>query len=297
MAIKWGTDSHLEYVEPTYKFPIKIGASGEMSIRADDSRKLLVKLVGTQKTFTHQTLTQTFRAFILTRVKSRLASQIKQDEISIFEIDENLERISDQLLDIFRPDFEDYGLSLERFFITNIVKPENDRTYQQFRDLHFRQYAEVAEAQLRQQVGVIEQQTDAQRKIIEAQSIAQKRALEGYTYQEERSFEVAAKMAENEAVGQMSNLGIGLGLMGGVGSAVGGMVQSAIDPAMAGAARSPQPTPPNIAVGSVMSEPATTADGEVSFPTKFCQECGAKIPRTAKFCPECGANLGGGSPQ
>ena len=23
--------------------------------------------------------------------------------------------------------------------------------------------------------------------------------------------------------------------------------------------------------------------------TKFCAECGSKIPRTAKFCPECGA--------
>jgi len=28
MAIKWGTDSKLEYVEPTYNFPIQIGASG-----------------------------------------------------------------------------------------------------------------------------------------------------------------------------------------------------------------------------------------------------------------------------
>ena len=23
--------------------------------------------------------------------------------------------------------------------------------------------------------------------------------------------------------------------------------------------------------------------------TKFCSECGSRIPRTAKFCPECGA--------
>ena len=26
----------------------------------------------------------------------------------------------------------------------------------------------------------------------------------------------------------------------------------------------------------------------VSGETKFCPECGQKIPRTAKFCPECG---------
>ena len=41
MAIRWGTDSKVQYVEPTYKFPISIGANGEMSLCVDDSRKLL----------------------------------------------------------------------------------------------------------------------------------------------------------------------------------------------------------------------------------------------------------------
>ena len=38
MSIKWGTDSRVQYIEPTYGFPISIGASGEMSLRAADSR-------------------------------------------------------------------------------------------------------------------------------------------------------------------------------------------------------------------------------------------------------------------
>lgn len=44
MAIKWGTDSKVQYMEPTYKFPINIGASGEMSLRVEDPKRLLVKL-------------------------------------------------------------------------------------------------------------------------------------------------------------------------------------------------------------------------------------------------------------
>ena len=36
MAIKWGTDSKIQYVDPTYRFPISIGASGEMSLRVQD---------------------------------------------------------------------------------------------------------------------------------------------------------------------------------------------------------------------------------------------------------------------
>lgn len=221
MSIKWGTDSKLEYIEPLYKFPIKIGASGEMSLRVEDSRKLLIKVVGTEKVLTQQSLVQKFRAFLMTGIKAHMASQIKKQGINIFEIDENLAVLSEQLHEILLGDFADYGLSLERFFVSTIVKPEDDRAYQQFRDLHVRQYTDVAEARLRQQVDVIEQETQMQRTIIEAQGLAQKRSLEGYTYQQERGFEVAEKMAQNEGVGQMSNLGIGMGMISGIGGTVG----------------------------------------------------------------------------
>ena len=38
----------------------------------------------------------------------------------------------------------------------------------------------------------------------------------------------------------------------------------------------------------VQSAPAAAPQGD----TKFCMECGAKIPRAAKFCMECGAKQG-----
>ena len=56
MSVKWGTDSKVQYIEPTYGFPLSIGASGEMSLRAADSRKLLVKLVGTENFLGQQKL-------------------------------------------------------------------------------------------------------------------------------------------------------------------------------------------------------------------------------------------------
>lgn len=69
MAIKWGTDSKVQYVEPTYKFPISIGASGEMALSVEDSRKLLVKLVGTERVLEQPKLVAFFRAFLMTKVK------------------------------------------------------------------------------------------------------------------------------------------------------------------------------------------------------------------------------------
>ena len=242
MAIKWGTDSKVQYIDPQYGFPLAIGASGEMSLRVEDSRKLLIKLVGTENSLGQQKLISFFRAFLMTRVKTYIAQVIKANSINIFEIDEKLTDFSDNLHKLLIPDFADYGISLERFFVTNIVKPDGERQYEKFKELHFRQYADIAEAKLRQQTDIIYAQTEAQKVIIDSQAQATKRAQEGYTYAQERGFDVAEKVAQNEAVGQFTNMGVGLGTMAGVGGAVGGMVGGAVSDAM-NAATAPAPAP------------------------------------------------------
>ena len=224
MNIKWGTDSRVQYIEPTYGFPLSIGASGEMSLRAEDSRKLLLKLVGTERYLGQQQLTNYFRSFLMTRVKTYIAQVMKTNGINIFEIDENLAMFSNAIKNLLAGDFADYGVSLERFFVTNVVKPDGERQYEKFKELHFRQYADIAEAKLRQKTEIINAETEAQKTIIDSKAQATKRAQEGYTYQQERGFDVAEKVAENEAVGEFTNMGVGFGTMAGVGGAVGGMV-------------------------------------------------------------------------
>lgn len=244
MAIKWGTDSKVQYVEPTYGFPISIGASGEMSLRVEDSRKLLLKLVGTETYLGREKLVQFFRAFLMTRVKTYIAQVMKTNAINIFEIDENLTAFSENIRNLLVPDFADYGISLERFFVTTIVKPDGDRQYEKFKELHFRQYADIAEAKLRQQTEIINAETEAQKVVIDSKAQATKRAQEGYTYQQERGFEVAEKVAENEAVGQFTNMGVGLGTMAGVGGAVGSVVGNAVNGAMNTVAEQPAQSQP-----------------------------------------------------
>lgn len=266
MSIKWGTDSKVQYVEPTYGFPLSIGASGEMSLRADNARKLLLKLVGTENFLGQQKLVSFFRAFLMTRVKTYIAQVMKSNAINIFEIDENLTSFSEAIKKLLISDFAEYGVALEQFFITTIVKPDGDRQYEKFKELHFRQYADIAEAKLRQQVSVIDAQTEAQKVVIDSQAQATKRAQEGYTYAQERGFDVAEKVASNEAVGQMTNLGVGLGTMAGVGGVVGGVVGTAVGDALNNAT----PSVPKAAEGG------------------FCDNCGAKLVPGAAFCDECG---------
>jgi hypothetical protein len=236
LSIKWGTDSQVQYMEPTYKFPMKIGASGEMSLRVEDSRKLLVKVVGTENSLNQAGLVQMFRVFLMARVKPYLAQTMQNSQFGIFEVDSHMGELSEVLHKQLMPDFSDYGISLERFFVTTIVKPEGDIAYERFREIHIRQYADVAEARIRQNVGIIDQQTSAQRMVIESQGLATKRAQEGYTYQHERSFDVAEKVAQNEGIGNFTNTGIGLGMMGGMaggmGAVVAGITTDALNPVM-----------------------------------------------------------------
>lgn len=241
MSVKWGTDSKVQYIEPTYGFPLSIGASGEMSLRVEDSRKLLVKLVGTENFLGQQKLVGFFRAFLMTRVKTYIAQTMKSSAINIFEIDEHLTTFSESIHKLLIPDFADYGVALERFFVTTIVRPDGDPQYEKFKELHFRQYADIAEAKLRQQTDLIYAQTEAQKVVIDSQAQATKRAQEGYTYAQERGFDVAEKVAQNEAVGQFTNMGVGLGTMAGVGGAVGGVVGNAVNGAMQAAAEPPAP--------------------------------------------------------
>lgn len=290
MAIKWGTDSKVQYIEPTYGFPLSIGASGEMNLRVADSRRLLVKLIGTENLLDREKLLGFFRAFLMTRVKTYIAQVMKSNTINIFEIDENLTVFSDNIRNLLVGDFADYGVSLERFFVTNIVKPDGERQYEQFKELHFRQYADVAEAKIRQQVEIIDQQTEAQKMVIESQAMAQKRMQEGYTYQQERGFDVAQRAAENEAVGQFTNMGIGLGVMGGVGGSVGNVVGGAVSSAFDGV-NVTQPGQTDAAMFAGTAVQMQQKETQAQEMECFCENCGAKLSPEAAFCDECGTKV------
>ena len=296
MAIKWGTDSRVQFVEPTYNFPLNVGASGEMSLQVIDSKKLLIKLVGTEDTLSQRQLTIYFRSFLMTKVKSYIAQLIKSQRINIFEIDEKLTELSNSIKELLISDFGDYGISLEKFMVTKVMKPDGDPQYEKFKELHFRQYADITEAKIRQQTEIINAETEAQKTIIGSKAEATKRLQEGYNYQQERGFDVAEKVAENEAVGEFTNMGVGLGTIAGVGGAVGGMVGGMMNDAVSGAMN---PVP------SVQPEAITFCEncGTKIVPgTKFCEECGTVVPdnrgickncgykfeRSGKFCPKCG---------
>lgn len=293
MSIKWGTDSKVQYLDPTYNFPISIGANGEMALSVNDARKLLIKLVGTERALEQQQLVKFFRAFLMTKIKTYIAQTMKSSSINIFEIDEQLEVFSNTIKKRLDDDFLDYGINLKRFFVTGIVKPDGDLQYEKFKELHFRQYADIAEAKLQQKVEIIEQQTASQKMAIEAEGIAKKRQTEGYSYQQERGFDVAEKVAQNEGAGNFSSAGLGLGMIAGVGgvmsNAVSGIFNDSIEgmnqQSNAAVKRFCDNCGNEIMKGSVFCDNCGTS----VMDDKSCIHCGFEFMRSGKFCPGCGS--------
>ncbi|MCH5270150.1 MAG: SPFH domain-containing protein [Lachnospiraceae bacterium] len=276
MAIKWGTDSKISYLDPVYDFPLEIGACGEMSLNVTNSTKFLVKLVGTEKVLNQDTLTKYFRAFLMTRVKSIISQKIKENNLSIFEIDMHLAELSEAVKIPLVDDFEDYGINLSTFFITTVVKPDEDRNFIKFKELYYRKHNDVTEAEIKQRVTLIEQSTKAQTTVMEAEALAKKREIEGYTYQQEKSFEVAKEMAKNDAVGQLANVGIGMGMIGGIGGTLGqtvaGMAQNVMSEAIGKGA------------GANVQEDDTVSVSNI----RFCTNCGKELMEGMMFCGYCG---------
>lgn len=143
MSIKWGTPEKVRFIDPLTGVPLEIGASGEMNIQVSNSRKLLVKLVGTTKGIAWEegpefakSLQASFRPLITSAVKTNLSAVLKNEAIDILEIDGQLDLISESLREKVLPGFEEYGLTIPQLYVTNIVLPENDPNFKRIRELH-----------------------------------------------------------------------------------------------------------------------------------------------------------------
>ena len=126
MAIKWGTPDKVRFIDPLTGTPLDLGASGTMNIQVSNSRKLLVKLVGTNKGIAWEegpgftkSLQASFRPMISNAVKTNLPTVIKSEAIDLLEIDEKLDIISANLREKILPGFEEFGLTIPQFYVTN----------------------------------------------------------------------------------------------------------------------------------------------------------------------------------
>ena len=321
MGAKWGTDSKVRLFDPASGLHVELGASGEFSIRVTDSRKLLVKLVGTSGALTQEQLLGTsntkgfFRAMVMTQVKSYLAQAIKESGINVLEIDAELLRLSEALKERINTSLADYGLTMPEFYVSRVVTPDDDPNFRKMKEQYAEQYLLVRQEKIRQAEATaaaerkaVEAQTEARMKIIGAQGDAealriQRQAeadayrmkaeaeaaemrMKGYTYQQETSRQVGMEAMKNGISGGAAGA---LGDVAGMGVALGAMggvinmTRDAMNPLMQDSAAA--------GVAAVTPDTWDCSCGAKGITGKFCPECGAKRPQPVAntwVCPECG---------
>lgn len=185
LDIRWGTPDPIQLQDPKYNVMIPVRAFGQYGICIGDTKRFLLKLVGTLPGFDTETLAEYFQGVFITRIKTEIAKAIIKQGQCILEIATQLETLSDMLRQSLSEDMLEYGIELTQFNIQSINVPEEDPAVQTLK---------TALAK-RAEMGIV-----------------------GYTYQQGRSFDVMQAAASNEgSAGDAMGAGMGMGMGVGMG--------------------------------------------------------------------------------
>lgn len=269
LDVKWGTSTPIQLQDPKYKVFVPVRAFGQFGIQVEESKKFLLKLVGTLPQFDKNSLVKYFRGVYLTKAKDVISSYLVHKSISVLEINAYLDEISTYLQEKISPMFEDYGIRLVTFFVNDINVPEDDPA------------------------------------VVQLKKALAKRAemdIVGYSYQQERSFDTleGAATNANSMQGSLMGAGIGLGMGVGVGGNMGQQFNGLASNLNTAETKECPKCKARIGVNErfcnhcgfdtaapkeeeTNKEEDTTANNDI-----VCAACGAQLKSTTKFCPECG---------
>lgn len=255
LDVKWGTKTPIQLQDPKYQVFVPVRAFGQFGIQIVDTRKFLVKLVGTLHTFDKNTLVKYFRGLLLTKIKDHVATYLVEKKISILEISAYLNEISAFLGEALLPEFESYGIRVVNFFVTSINVPSDDPA------------------------------------VVKLKAALSKKAemdIIGYNYQQDRTFNTLEKAASNEGGGSgLMGAGMGLSMGVGVGGMVGNMFKDQMSSNMANDGNQGNAGNANPSATPSQVTPAKNQEMK-TFP---CKQCGQECNDQMAFCFNCGTKI------
>lgn len=263
MDVRWQIPSPIPIQDIIYKVILPISAKGQFAVQVINSKKLLVKLVGTTDDFNQITLATYFKGILLMHIKDCIVKQFSDKQISFLEVQSHLLELSRGIEEELAEEFEIYGLRLVNFNVFDIAPPDNDPSYIQLRNA----LAKRAEM-----------------------------SVMGYSYQQERTFDVLDVAAANEGTSSdIMGVGMGLGLGVNLGGMVGGIMENNMGmlPQIPGTTISGSTCPKcgaNVLANAKFCLKCGTPTGTDNKDDIICPACKKKVPK-GRFCIECGKKL------
>jgi membrane protease subunit (stomatin/prohibitin family) len=275
MELFWGTPTPIQMRDAEFGFAVNVRASGSYSTQVFDAKKFFLKMVGNNvQFFTQEELNNSFRTAFVSKMKTKLATVMKEQKMTVLDMSSELENIAEQMTPSINEMLDEYGLRLVNFYIGDISIPENDPNYAIINKM----YAEK---------GTLK--------------------VAGDEWGRLTAKELLKDLANNPGAGGAAAGVAGLGMGMAAGGVFGNMASQLFQP-MNG---QQQPVQPQAPISRFAPKPQAAETDTVvcsdcgeknAKSSKFCNgcgkkltvdkikcpSCGAEMPETAKFCNECG---------
>ncbi|ALS25663.1 antifreeze protein type I [Paenibacillus sp. 32O-W] len=265
LDVKWGTATPLMLQDPKFHIIVPVRSFGQFGIQIEDSRKFLLKLVGTLPAFDRDAMVRYFRGLLMMNINELISSYAVHKKVSFLEMGAYIGEMSAHMTNRVKETFAEYGIKLLHFYVESVNVPDND----------------PATIRLKE-------------------ALAKKAEMDilGYTYQQERTFDTLEGAAKNEGTsGDLLGTGLGMGLGLGIGDGFGRQI-SRLTPHMETEALHACPNCGTMnrhdakfcsGCGRQTSAPSPQAAASEAGPKGTpCSNCGHLLQPNAKFCPNCG---------
>nr|WP_303256610.1 SPFH domain-containing protein [uncultured Prevotella sp.] len=255
--LSWNVNSMAVH-DADYNTLLPLKAEGQYGLFVSDAAKFLIKMVGTKEVFTESDMLSQAYGEFASKSKSAIIQFMNNQRVGFKSISAYLSNLSDYIKQFLLPFWEEYGLSLTKFYVNDIS---------------------------------IDTSTPEGKKIADAIASQASMSITGHSWQQEQMFDMA-----NNAVNQMGNLSGGNGLIagimamnmmgnGGMGGGMGaGMMQTHNNqPTFSGN----QGGMGGMQGGMGGMQPNAQQGGGVK--EIYCANCSKKHLTTERFCPHCGS--------
>ena len=253
--------SNMTVRDPEFKF-VPLVASGRYGLRIDNAERFLINLVGNLPEFYANDITDHFQGLIEQNTKSAIMSYITNNGVRITELASRLNEIASSLENVMEPFWNEYGMKIAGFYVTNIG---------------------------------IDGEDENGKRLLEAIAAASQQSIQGYTWQQEQAMDVAKKAVSN--TGDMGILGMAM-FAGGFGAS-GSFQDTIMKPgdgreSFSGNETSQKPRRRTTVFCSNCGKSYSTESKfcpHCGNPYRPCPVCGADNSERAKRCVSCGSVL------
>lgn len=121
---KWGTASRIDFYDKEYDIHTSVGGNGSYRFSINNSNKLMSKILGSDESLSQEMVREFFKSELNMHIRNSIAQIFQSGNYSLKDtayIVALEKEVSEKMNDVLMPLFDEYGVKLEKFFVSEIV--------------------------------------------------------------------------------------------------------------------------------------------------------------------------------